>query len=127
MRHQSLIERASERVSTIAGDAERDTAAAVAVGRIEDLRLRNYDGQFGYTVRVRAERDGEVVFAETYDLPPEATVSEVDAVDAGRYDLAVEMDGDTATLRDVRIDEWPEHTALVEVGNGVVSASTIDR
>lgn len=97
------------------------------MGHVEDVRLRNYDGRSSHEVAVTLRRDGGVVFERSFDLPPGAAASEVDAVDAGRYDVQVEVDGRAGELDGCRIDEWPENTVLVEVGNGAVSVTTVGR
>jgi hypothetical protein len=57
----------------------------------------------------RSSRTVTAVESETGLLPP------------GEYDVEVELDGLRRWAGRCRVDDGPEHTVLVEVGNGLVS------
>lgn len=98
----------------------RSSGTARDVGS-EDVHVRNYDGRETHHLRLRAvDGDGRAV-ERSYRLGPGATESETDLLPAGEYDVEVELDGLRRWAGHCRVDDGPEHTVLVEVGNGLVS------
>lgn len=90
--------------------------------RSEDLHVRSYAHQVGYDIAIEVvDGDGSVAFREQYYLQPGATKSEVDAVIDGEYEVRAVLDGDRETTRRCRIGSDPAETAVVEVGNGILS------
>ncbi|MFC7134282.1 MULTISPECIES: hypothetical protein [Salinibaculum] len=89
----------------------------------EDIHIRNYDVQHSYRVRVTVTDGRETVFARRYTLDPGQSTSERDIVDAGTYDVTVALDSHRSARTRCRLADSPDDTALVEVGNGIVSVS----
>lgn len=88
----------------------------------EDIHVRNYDVKWGYDVVVEiTDGDGECVFEERYYLLPGQAKSEFGIVDPGDYDITVELDNHRTEATRCSIGTAPEHTALIEVGNGTVT------
>jgi hypothetical protein len=103
----------------------RETAAVRSDGSVrrvdsEDVHVRNYDARETHRLGVRAVGGGRTV-ERTYRVGPGATESERDALPPGEYDVEVELDGLRRWTGHCRVDEGPEHTVLIEVGNGLVS------
>lgn len=88
----------------------------------EDIHIRNYDHQWGYDLTITAQDDdGEVVFEKRYYLPSGRTVSELDVLPSGEYEVVATLDNlKEETLR-CRIDDGPEQSILIEIGNGAFS------
>ena len=89
--------------------------------RSEELHIRNFDIRRSYDLTVRFERDGHVVFCEQYYLTPGKTVTEIDRIWPGEYEVVVELDGRRREAAICRVGPAPDDTTLVEVGNGTVS------
>lgn len=88
----------------------------------EDLHLRNYDRQWGYDISLEVVgEDGEDVYEQSYYLQPGQVVSERDVLPAGEYEVRATMDNLRETALECRIDADPEHTVVIEVGNGALS------
>lgn len=88
----------------------------------EDLLVRSYDHRRAYDVDVEIRHeDGSLAFHERYYLQPGATVSVTDRLPGGCYQVRVTLDNRQERVLLSRIDDAPEHTAVVEVGNGAVS------
>lgn len=100
-----------------AGSRGPDAAATPT----EDLLLRNYDGETGHTVTIRLASDGQAVFQDAVRLSPGETRSVMDAVAPGRYEVDVRVDGGRTASEQCRIGPDLAATALVELGNGIVS------
>jgi hypothetical protein len=86
----------------------------------EDVHLRNYDARETHHLWLRAAGEDRTV-ERTYRLGPGTTESETDLLPPGEYDVEVELDGLRRWAGRCRVDDGPEHTVLVEVGNGLVS------
>jgi hypothetical protein len=89
----------------------------------EDVHIRNYDGREAHSLHVRMVGDNGVVFEERYRLAPGGAESELGVVPAGEYDVEVELDGLRRRAGRCAVGEGPEHTVLVEMGNGTVSVT----
>ena len=93
-----------------------------AAARTEDLHLRSYAHEWAYdiTVEVRTP-DGDVAFAAEYYLRPGDAESEIDALPPGEYEIRATLDNDRRETATCRIGPEPDRTAVIEVGNGVLS------
>lgn len=96
----------------------------------ESIVLKNYDGTTTHSVTVRLrDSDGSVAFERTCELGPSTTASiqtrllrGVYIVEARREHESTSTD-DPGDSRPVLIGSAPDETALVELGNGLVSVS----
>lgn len=99
-------------------DAPDDRTAA----RSEDLHLRSYAHESAYDVAVEViTPDGDVAFEADYYLRPGDAESEVDALPAGEYEIRATLDNDRRETATCQIGADPDRTAVIEVGNGVLS------
>jgi hypothetical protein len=104
-----------------------DESAGVYVRRrdeftTEDIHVRSHDHRWAYDLDIDVQRaDGKSVFEKRYYVTPGETVGEVDILPPGEYDITVTVDNDHTAERRCRIDASAAHTAVVEVGNGVLS------
>jgi hypothetical protein len=115
--HQSIDDGAIS--STDAAAGERRPGAT----RSEEIHVRNFDFQRGYDLRVEVRDDRGLAFANRYHLTPGKTVSEIDQLPPGEYEVRVELDGRRQRTIRCEIDGTPDRTALIEVGNGTVSVT----
>lgn len=90
---------------------------------VEDIHLRNYDMETAHRVWVNVVADGDRVFEKTVRLGPGGTASIDGAIPPGEYALEVGIDGLRREVEHCHIGAGPERTALVEMGNGVVSTT----
>lgn len=113
--------RRSERLERQRSDQALDNDAA----RSEDIHVRNHDVADQHTVEITVhDSDGRRVFRDRYTLFPGQAESECDALDSdGSYVVEVSCDGIHRETRECRIGKSPEQTALIELGNGVVSVT----
>lgn len=90
----------------------------------EDIHVRSYDNQWSYDLSIEVtDTDGDVVFENRYYLQPGRVESELDALPAGDYEVEATLDNlKQETLR-CRIDGDPEHSVVIEIGNGALSLS----
>lgn len=101
---------------------QRDSPAQRQVARSEALHIRSYDHQRSYDLDVELmTADGETVFRERYYLLPGHTESEASIVPRGDYELRVTLDNKNEETLECQIDSTPEHTAVIEVGNGALA------
>lgn len=105
------------------GQARADRADGSRVALVtESFHLRSYDHRRGYDLEVEVESlNGEAGFERRYYLQPGQTVSELDAVPSGAYEVRATMDNCVRRHLACRIDSAPEHTVVIEVGNGALS------
>lgn len=88
----------------------------------EQIHVRNHDHQWGYDLTLEiVDADGEVVFEEWYYLQPGQVESELDALPAGEYQVRATLDNLEEETLQCRIDADPEHTVVIEMGNGIHS------
>lgn len=88
----------------------------------ENLLVRNYDHRWGYDLRVEViDAAGDRVFQTRYYLQAGRVESELDVLPPGSYRIRVTLDNDQRRVRRCRIGSAPEHTAVIEVGNGALS------
>ncbi|WP_049987931.1 hypothetical protein [Halobellus rufus] len=103
-------------------DADREPTPRTAPAHAEELHVRSYAHEWSYDLEVEVSTpDGDVVFETQYYLRPGRAASELGAIEPGEYDVRAVLDGDREAVRRCRIDRTPEGTAVVEVGNGVLS------
>jgi hypothetical protein len=91
--------------------------------RSEEIHIRNFDVERTYDLTVTVQDTDGIVFANRYHLKPGTTVSELDRLAAGEYVVQVALDGRQQAVTECTVDETPENTALIEVGNGIVSVT----
>lgn len=90
----------------------------------EDIHVRNYDFERSYEVVVRVEDpSGDRLFSRRYFLQPGQSRSEHNVLAAGTYRITAAIDPPERDASDCAIGDTPDHTGLVEVGNGIVSVS----
>ena len=105
-----------------AGRSTRNAADSRTEARSEALHVRSYAHERAHTVVVEAVTpDGDVAFETEYYLHPGDAESEVDALPTGRYEVRATLDGDKRETAICRIGADPGRTAVIEVGNGVLS------
>jgi hypothetical protein len=101
-----------------------DDGAGRGKPRSEDVRIRSYDRRRSYDLDVEvvaAAGRGRSLLHRRYVVEPGATMCEVDLLPAGEYEVHVTLDNAHHDVLRCRIDDRPAHTAVIEVGNGVVS------
>lgn len=104
-----------------AGRSTRD-AADGRTARSEDLHVRSYAHEWAYDLQVTVVApDGEVAFEADYYLQPGDVESEIDELPPGEYEVRATLDNETHTTGRCRIGTAPDRTAVIEVGNGLVS------
>lgn len=103
-------------------NAAGDASDGRTTPRSEDLHLRSYAHEWAYDVAVEVRTlDGDVVFEADYYLRPGDAESELDTLPAGEYEVRATLDNDRRETVRCRIGDAPEQTAVIEVGNGVLS------
>jgi hypothetical protein len=101
-----------------------DVAGSQSVERrSEEIHVRNFDVRRSYDLTIEVRDDQGLVFANRYHLTPGKTISELDRLAPGEYEVRVQLDGRRRQTTVCEIGESPEQTALVEVGNGTVSVT----
>jgi hypothetical protein len=90
----------------------------------EALVLRNYDSETTHEVTVEFHNaDDEIAFQRTYTLTPQAVTSIQTRLPRAVYHVDVRVDGADSSSADCLVGSAPSETALVEVGNGLVSVA----
>lgn len=89
----------------------------------EEIHVRNYDVETSHSVWINVVDDGERAFETTRRLRPGEVYSVTGAVGPGEYDIEIGVDGLRREVVTCRIGDDPEETALVELGNSVVSVT----
>lgn len=88
----------------------------------EQIHVRNHDHQWGYDLTLEiVDPDGDVVFEGRYYLQPGQVESVLDVLPAGEYEVRATLDNLEEETLQCRIDAAPEHTVVIEMGNGVHS------
>lgn len=88
----------------------------------EQVHIRNHDHQIGYDLNLEiVNAAGEAVFEHRYYLQPGQIESELDALPPGEYEVRATLDNLQQETLQSRIDAAPEHTLVIEMGNGVLS------
>jgi hypothetical protein len=114
MAPQSTLHRSSSASKTI-------TAPVVSE---ECLTIRNYDSHVSHEVTVRFyDADEDIAFKRSYTLSPLDVVSVSQRLDRAVYRVDVVVDEDTNVDAECLIGSGPNETALVEIGNGLLSVT----
>lgn len=110
---------------TISPEARSRAEPGISSGAgTEEIHVRNYDFERSYEVVLKVENaTGDRVFSRRYFLQPGQSRSERSVLDPGTYRITAAIDPPERDVIDCDIGTEPEHTALVEVGNGVVGVS----
>lgn len=91
---------------------------------IDAVHVRNYDHHEGHSVHVTLEgRDVDSLLTERSYLAPGQSTRVSGAIEPGQYQLQVRVDGVERRRADLELDETGAGTAVVELGNGVVSVT----
>lgn len=92
--------------------------------RCSELVIRNHDHDRGYrvTVELTATETGRTA-VETYRLDPGEIRCPTDVAPRGATRVSVRLAAGTADTVDGTLGDRSDQTALVELGNGVVSAT----
>jgi|APHM01.1.fsa_nt_gi hypothetical protein len=97
-----------------------DTAPFVSE---ECLVLRNYHNDTHVlTVRFR-DADDETVFHRRYPLTGGVAVSVAARLERGVYRITARLDDGPTATSDCLVGSGPDETALVEIGNGIMSVA----
>ena len=119
---------APDQTTRARSDGRRDSDAPDShppAARSEDLHVRSYAHEWAYDVSVDVRTpDGDVAFEADYYLTPGDAESEVDALPAGEYEVRATLDNGRRETATCRIGPDPGRTAVIEVGNGVLSLTT---
>jgi hypothetical protein len=92
--------------------------------RDDTLVIRNYDGRTSHEITVRfVDAGDEVALERTYALSPGDVVSVATRVERGVYRVEAHTEDGTFVGTECLVGTGPDETALVEVGNGLVSVS----
>ena len=92
--------------------------------RSEDIHVRNHDIAERHSVELVVRDDrGRRVFQNRYYLAPGQTESECDVLGTGSYVVEVHCDGVRRQQRECQVGDRPAQTALIELGNGLVSVT----
>jgi hypothetical protein len=113
----------SRQLQQTATDANQSDADGQFVSG-ETLVLRNYDSEQEHDVTVRfLNADSGNAFQQTYTLAPGAVMSISFRLQRAVYRVEVSVDdGGTANAKCL-IGSGPDETALIKVGNGLVSVA----
>lgn len=113
------VRTAADRSNTEGGDSDRQLQMDV-----DAVHVRNYDHADGHSVHVTVvDPDGRVHLTERCYLSPGQSRRLTGGLDPGEYRIDVRVDGVDRATAECRIDGSPAWTAVVELGNGVVSVT----
>lgn len=111
------MQRTASQTAAEAADRRLDPEAA-----LEAVRLRNYDHWQGHSVRVAVSPPGgEPVIEERHFLAAGRSARVAESLAPGEFEVAVRVDGVDRARTTVELDATAAGTAVVELGNGVVS------
>jgi len=88
---------------------------------VADLVVRNHDFDCGYDIAVTVDDGDRVVFEQRCYVGPGRWRVLDPALAPGLYDVTVTLDGERTAERQCPVGEAPEHSVLVECGNGCVT------
>jgi hypothetical protein len=95
-----------------------------AIDQFEAVHVRNYDHADGHSIHVTVtDAVGRVRLTSRCYLAPGQSRRMATAIEPGEYRLAVRVDGVARTMTECRLGEPPARTAVVELGNSIVSVS----
>jgi len=90
----------------------------------ESLICRNYDSERAHEVTVRfVGADDEVAFRRTYAVEPQSVLSVGLRLPRAVYRVEARVDDEHETGAECLVGSGPHETALVEIGNGLVSVA----
>lgn len=116
MHHQSLQRRSSNPTES------RDVGDLFVSD--ESLVLRNYDSDDTHDVAVSLlDAVDDLAFDRRYTLSPGSVLSVATRLERAVYRVEVRLDGTAHAHAECLIGSGPGETALVEIGNGLVSVS----
>lgn len=88
----------------------------------EQVHIRNHDHRVGYDLNLEiVDAGGQRVFENRYYLQPGQIESELEALPPSEYEIRATLDNLRMETLQCRIGPEPEHTLVVEMGNGVLS------
>jgi hypothetical protein len=121
MAPQSLHHRDADRQQRDTGRGRRDQSES----RHDDaVAVRNYDGRTSHEVTVRfLDAGDEVALERTYTLSPGDVLSVATRVERGVYRVEAHLEDGESASTECLVGTGPGETALVEIGNGLVSVS----
>lgn len=112
------------RTAAEASSADRSRDRLDPQAHIEAVKLRNYDHWEGHSLHVTVGRsNGEPALAERHYLTPGQSARLRGPLAPGYYEVRVRVDGVERVRTHCRLDDTTSNTAVVEVGNGVVSVA----
>lgn len=90
----------------------------------ECLTLRNYDSERSHVVQVKfLDANEDVAFERYYTLAPLGVVSVSERLERAVYRVDAEVDAAESASAECLVGSGPGETALVEIGNGLVSVT----
>lgn len=90
----------------------------------ECLVVRNYDGKTSHQVTVRfLDATGDIAFRSKQTLAPLSAITVSERIDRAVYSVEVAVDASQTGTAECLIGSSPTETALVEIGNGLLSIS----
>lgn len=120
MRHESDHMRSGRR-GRVGGGRSSSRSQSI---RGQDLHIRNYDHRWGYDLYLEVvNEDGVQLFQKRYYLQPGRIESEFDVLPSGEHEVRATLDDSERTVQRIEIDDSPEHTVVIEVGNGALSVT----
>ncbi|WP_147435633.1 hypothetical protein [Halobellus sp. Atlit-38R] len=88
----------------------------------EDIHIRSYGQHTASDLAVEVTTaSGDVVFESQYTIKPGAMKSEVNTLPPGKYTVRAALNSECQETCCCHIDAAPDHTAVIEIGNGVLS------
>lgn len=111
---------------TVADRPPTDTLRSLANHHrsLEGVHVRNYDHRAGHSVHVRVfDAAGRPAMSERCYLAPGQSRRLTAPIDPGDHRVRVRVDGVERVDGRYRLDGSPSGTAVVELGNGVVSVT----
>lgn len=112
---------------TVRRQHEPDTTAPgdhTQVVSDRSLVVRNYDGDQAHEVTVTfLDPDGDRAFARTVAVAPLETFAIETRLERAVYRVRARLDGEDTDSAECLVGSGPDETALVETGNGTISAS----
>lgn len=103
-------------------DAESSAETEQPLVSDEAIVLRNYDSAAAHEVTVRlVDAADDVAVRRTSTVPPQAVVSVHEPLERGVYRVEAHVGGEYLAATECLVGSGPDETALVELGNGIVS------
>lgn len=117
--------RRTERSATTVAEPEVSNTSLIDsddAGQSGKLVLRSYDHQRSYDIEVTiTDKGGTQVFQDRFVLFPGETESVSDLIPSEPLSITVTSTAAQERTLETRLDSSPERTAVVEVGNGILS------